>query len=77
MAAVNGVTLPVMSNTSQTLEIQSLLVSFDGIMLLVVVGFRHLIFLAKFISLMSSEVTSSFGNHFISATFTLSPSSYN
>ena len=75
MAAVNGVTLPVMSNISQTLETQSLLVSFDGIMLMVVVGFCPLIFLAKFMSLMSSEMASSFGNHFIPATFMLSPSS--
>ena len=77
MAAVNGVTLPVISNTSQTLETQSLLVSFDGIMLLVVVGFRPLIFLEKFISSMSSEMMSSFGNHFIPATFMLSSSSDN
>ena len=74
MAAVNGVILPVTSNISQTLETQSLLVSFDGIMLMFVVGFHPLIFLAKVVSLMSSEMTSSFGNHFIPATFMLSPS---
>ena len=77
MAAVNGVILPAMSNISQTLETQFLLVSFDGIMLLALVGFRPLIFLAKFISLMSSEMTSSFGNHFIPTTFLLSRSSDN
>ena len=49
MAAVNGVNLAMMSNISQTLETQSLLVSFDGMMLLVVVDFRPFIFLAKFI----------------------------
>ena len=59
MSAVNGIILPAMSNISQTLETQSLLVSFDGIMLFVVVGFCPLIFLARFISLMSSEMTSS------------------
>ena len=74
MAAVNGAILPVMSNVSQTLETQSPLVSFDGIMLLVLVGFRPLIFLAKFISLMSSETTLSFGNYFIPAAFMLLPS---
>ena len=77
MSAVNGVILPTMSNISQTSETQSLLVSFDGIMLFVVIGFCPLIFLAKFISLMSSEMTSAFGNHFIPATFMLSPSSDN
>ena len=77
MAAVNGVILPVMPNISQTLETQSLLVSFHGIMLMVVVGFHPLIFLAKFISLMSSEIMSSFKKHFIPATFMLSPSSDN
>ena len=77
MAAVNGVILLVISNISQTLETQYFLVSFDSIMLMAVIGFRHLIFLVKFISLMSSEMTSSFGNHFISATFMLSSSSDN
>ena len=77
MAAVNGVILLVMSNISQTLETQYLLVSFDSIMLMAVIGFRHLIFLVKFISLMSSEMTSSFGNYFIPATFMLSSSSDN
>ena len=77
MAAGNGVILPVMSNISQTLETQSLLVSFDGIILLVVVGFYPLISLAKFLFLMSHEMTSSFGNHFIPATFMLLPSSGN
>ena len=48
MAAVHGVILPVMSNISQTLETLSLLVSFDGIMLLAKAGFcplrfRHLL----------------------------------
>ena len=43
MVAVNGVILPVISNTSQMLETQSPLVSFDGIILLIVVGFRPLI----------------------------------
>ena len=76
-AAVNGVILTVMSNISETLETQSLLVSFDGIMLLILVGFHPRIFLAKFISLMSSEMASSFMNHFIPATFILSPSSGN
>ena len=71
MAAVNGVISPVMLNISQILETQSLLVSFDCIMLLVVLGFRPLIFLAKLIPLMSSETTSSFWNHFIPATFML------
>ena len=66
-----------MSNISQTLETGSLLVSFDGIMLLVVVVFHPLFFLAKFISIMSSEMTPSFGNSFIPATFMLSPSSDN
>ena len=77
MAAVNGVILLVMSNISQTLETQYLLVSFDSIMLMAVIGFRHLIFLVKFISLMSSEMTSSFGNYFIPAIFMLSSSSDN
>ena len=77
MAAVNGVILPVMSNITQILETQLLLVSFDGIMLLVLAGCRLFIFLAKFISLMSSEMASSFGNHFIIALFMFSPSSDN
>ena len=77
MAAVNGVILPVMSNSTQILETQLLLVSFDGIMLLVLAGCRLFIFLAKFISLMSSEMASSFGNHFIIALFMFSPSSDN
>ena len=47
MAAVNGVILPVMSNSSQTLERQSLLVSFDGIMLVVAVDFCPLFFFSK------------------------------
>ena len=42
MAAAKGVILPVISNISQTLKTQSPLVSFDGIMLLVVVGFHPL-----------------------------------
>ena len=75
MEAVNGVILAVISNTSQTLETQSLLVSFDGIILLVTFGFRPVIFLARFISLMSSEMTSFFGEHFFSATCMLLPSS--
>ena len=77
MAAVNVVILPVMSNISHTLETESLLVSFDGIILLVVVGFHPIIFLAKFIFLMSSKMTSSLGNHLIPATFMLLPSSDN
>ena len=77
MAAVNGVILPVMSNITQILETQLLLVSFDGIMLLVLAGCHLFIFLAKFISLMSSEMASSFGNHFIIALFMFSPSSDN
>ena len=77
MAAVNGVILPVMSNITQILETQLLLVSFDGIMLLVLAGCRLFIFLAKFISLMSSEMASSFWNHFIIALFMFSPSSDN
>ena len=77
MATVNRVILPVMSNILQDLETNSLLVSYDGIMLMVVVGFRPLFLLAKFISLTSSQIKSSFGNHFIPATFIFSPSSEN
>ena len=77
MATVNRVILPVISNILQALETNSLLVSYDGIMLMVVAGFRPLFLLAKFISLTSSQITSSFGNHFILATFIFSPSSDN
>ena len=77
MATVNRVILPVMSNILQDLETNSLLVSYDGIMLMVVVGFRPLFLLAKSISLTSSQIKSSFGNHFIPATFIFSPSSEN
>ena len=77
MATVNRVILPVMSNILQDLETNSLLVSYDGIMLMVVVGFRPLFLLAKFISLTSSQIKSSFGNHLIPATFIFSPSSEN
>ena len=59
MATVNRVILPVMSNILQDLETNSLLVSYDGIMLMVVVGFRPLFLLAKFISLTSSQIKSS------------------
>ena len=58
---MNRVILPVMSNILQALETNSLLVRYDGIMLMVVVGFRPLFLLAKFISLTSSQITSSFG----------------
>ena len=77
MATVNHVILPVMLNILQALKTNSLLVSYDGIMLMVVVGFRPLFLLAKFILLTSSQITTSFGNHFIPATFIFSPLSDN
>ena len=70
MAVVNGVILPVISNI---LDFRNTVSSCEICLL----GVCPLIFLEKFISLMSSGMMSSSGNHFIPATFMLSPLSDN